>query len=104
MTSRVILTSNCMTGGLAASFSFIFRDASVVILPFSEVQSDGDKALSVLRDASVWFSIGEYQLAAQAGVRLVKQPNIHLKGFIQTSSMRYPLRLVNGLSPITIQE
>jgi len=84
---KIIVSSNCQTGGIAASLQVIFPDNVVAPEPLPTFPNAEAELgfIEKLRDADVWVSIGGYDLLEKYGianqVRLVRIPIIRFSGF-----------------------
>jgi len=80
---KIVVSSNCTTGGIAATLRAIFPMANVVPFPLpadDNVVVTG-LLLSELKDASIWVSIGRFDLANGLNLNLVKLPAISFGAF-----------------------
>jgi len=84
---RVIVSSNCQTGGIAAALQVIFHNDEITPLPwaaFANVEAES-QFVEKLKNADVWVSIGGYELLEKHGIanhiHLVRIPAIRFSGF-----------------------
>ena len=84
---RVIISSHCQTGGIAASLQVIFPDDEIIPLPLPALTGNDDESAFVekLRNCDVWVSSSGYDLLEKHGiadqVQLVRVPTIRFSGF-----------------------
>lgn len=84
---RILVSSNCQTGGVAAVLASIFPALTVVPLPLPGNIDDGfeKKVLKELDGADVWISMGAFDLLEKhqltGKVKLIRIPRIRFTGF-----------------------
>lgn len=84
---RLVVSSNCQTGGISAALQIIFPDDEIIPLPLANFTNPESKTKFVekLKNADIWISIGSYELLAEFGieskVQLIKIPIIRFSGF-----------------------
>lgn len=84
---RILVSSNCQTGGIAAALQVIFPNDTIIPLPlptFSNTEIE-TRFLEKLKHTNIWVSIGGYDLLEKYGianqVKLIKIPIIRFSGF-----------------------
>lgn len=84
---RIIVSSNCQTGGIAAALQVIFHDDEITPLPLSTFANAEAESRFVekLRSADIWVSAGGYELPEKHGImnqlQLIKIPIVRFSGF-----------------------
>jgi hypothetical protein len=84
---RVVVSSNCQTGGIAAALQVIFPNDVItpLALPPTFTTESELKFVEELKNTDVWVSIGGYDLPGKYGIadrlQLVKIPVIHFSAF-----------------------
>ena len=83
---RIIVSSNCQTGGIAAALQVIFPDDEIIPLPLpahTDVEAEA-QFVKKLQNADVWVSIGGYELLDKHGIakqiQLIRIPVIRFSG------------------------
>src|ERR1019366_9434699 len=84
---RIIVSSNCQMGGVAAALQAICpkdRVTPLVLPNFANVEDESQFA-EKLKDADIWVSIGGYKLLEKHGLsnqlHLIKIPIINFRAF-----------------------
>lgn len=75
---KIIVTSNCQTGGIAAILREIYNGTNVVAAPIT--MSD-DALRSNLSKGDVWVTIGKSHLARDMDINVINIPAIHFGAF-----------------------
>lgn len=84
---RVVVSSNCQTGGIAAALQVIFPNDVItpVALPTFTSPDSESKFVEKLKNADVWVSIGGYELPEKHGIanqlQLIRIPIVRFSGF-----------------------
>lgn len=81
---RLIVSSNCTTGGVAASIKAIIPGAEVNPFPLPHItdQDKTDKLIKSLQGADVWITTGRLELADQISLKKIIQiPTIYFNAF-----------------------
>lgn len=85
--SRIMVSSNCQTGGVAAALQVLFPEHEVAATPLPSLTSAEAemKLVEELKHADIWVSIGGHELLEKHGlanrVKLVRIPIIRFSGF-----------------------
>jgi hypothetical protein len=84
---KVIVSSNCQTGGVAAALQVLFPNDEITPVPLPPLSTAEDETRFVekLKQADVWVSIGGYDLMQKHQlsnrIQLVRIPIIRFAGF-----------------------
>jgi hypothetical protein len=84
---RILVSSNCQTGGIAAALQTIFPNERIdpIPLPTFSATEDEQAFAKKLGHADAWVSIGHYDLVEKYGLadrlQLVRIPRIRFTGF-----------------------
>ncbi len=81
---RIVVSSNCQTGGIAAALQAFFPDDQVVPVPMPAIDEHGSHLAEQLRDADAWVSIGRFSLVERyqlTSIHLVRIPKLIFTAF-----------------------
>lgn len=84
---RIIVSSNCQTGSIAAALQVIFPNDELIPVPLTTFTNESDELTFIdkLREADIWISIGQYELLEKyklsERIKLVRIPRIRFSAF-----------------------
>ncbi len=84
---RILVSSNCQTGGLSAALQVLLPEDRVIPLPLPNFSNENDelKFIEKLNGTDVWITIGQYHLLEKHKVndriQIVKIPRIRIAAF-----------------------
>jgi len=87
MKRRILVSSNCQTGGVAAALQVIFSEDQIIPFPLPatlDIKSE-IKLIEFLKQVDVWVSIGNYDVIKKINlvkrIQLVRIPRIRFSAF-----------------------
>jgi len=78
---KFVVTSVCLTGGIAASFKAYFPDQEVKAFSLPRNEVDRATVRAELSTASAWFTLGDFNLAEGYDIQVIKIPHFHFDAF-----------------------
>ncbi len=81
---RIVVSSNCQTGGVAGGLQAIFPDHQIVPVPVPGADDHALELAEQLKDADAWVSTGRFDLlshGARTSIQLVRIPTVIFCGF-----------------------
>jgi hypothetical protein len=83
MIDKIVVSSNCQTGGLAAALKAIFPNFEVrpFALPNANDNAKADELMNELRSARIWVTSGSYSMAEDLTLKLIKVPQVAFYAF-----------------------
>lgn len=83
MARKIVVSSNCQTGGLAATLKAIFPEDLVLAVPLPAVWNEAatQALVGTLEAADCWVTGGRVKLATNDRTTIVKVPNLHFDAF-----------------------
>ncbi|MDD2722834.1 MAG: WcbI family polysaccharide biosynthesis putative acetyltransferase [Methylovulum sp.] len=83
MSETIVISSNCQTGGIAATMRAIYPGKVIVPIRASAANDKkGSNALiAELANAAIWITGGRFELAQNLPVKVIKVPSINFHAF-----------------------